>query len=395
MKREAYLVSRFTLHEIRFTRYALHEIRFTSFDMIFSEQAIEDVKRGIEMGRAVRGPFDIQIMPLDFCNLNCGFCPIQAVPEAVKEKHAPRFKIGKLKMEWRLFERIIEGLKELGEVERAHLTGGEPLLHPDIVPMIAALKSDLGTGHVAVVSNGIALRGIADSLIEAGMDRLNISINSVVPKTRAALSQGELPATYKKIIEGLKEFGVKRKRDVTGFALSSVLTNLNYQEVRAQFDLARETGADSVTFLPLMAFQYDEIISNRDLMLNTKQFSRFLKEIDRIQAEAERAGVWVGYGGRRDDGGTLKVPAAPKLPCYAGFSFSMFWPDGSVRLCCNCEESMGNIFRHSLSEIWHSEKYARFRIQLLQYAGERAGCLCAECGYLAENKELFQRIKGL
>lgn len=361
---------------------------------IFSEKAINDVKRGVEAGKALRGPFDVQILPLDFCNLNCGFCPVQAVPEAVKDKHAPRFKAGKLKMEWRLFEKIVEGLKELGGVERIHLTGGEPLLHPDIARMITALKRDLGAGHVAVVSNGIALRGQVGALLEAGLDRLNVSINSVIPKTRALISQGESPVTYNKIVEGLADFGVKRHHEITGFGLSSVLTNLNYQEVRAQFDFAKEIGADSVTFLPLMAFEYDKFASNRGLMVNPKQFSRFLKELDRVQDNANRAGLWVGYSGRRDDGGTLTVPSGSKIPCYTGFSFAVFWPDGSVRPCCNCELIMGNLFRHSMSEIWHGEKYAQFRMEILQPTVEQVGCSCRECGYLLENKELFQRVPG-
>ena len=84
-------------------------------------------------------------------------------------------------MEWPLFEKIVAGLVELGEVERVHLTVGEPLLHPDIARMVEVLKGRLDASSVAVVSNGVALKGRANSLIEAGLDRLSVSINSVIP----------------------------------------------------------------------------------------------------------------------------------------------------------------------------------------------------------------------
>lgn len=361
---------------------------------IFSQQAVDDLKRSIERGRAVRGPFDVQILPLDYCNLKCGFCPVEAVPEEIKRKHAPRFNTGRNKMEWPLFLKIIEGLKGLGPVERVHITGGEPMLHPDIFRMVKALKRDLGAAHVALVSNGSAIKGKAAGLVEAGLDRLSVSINSVIPDTRRILSPGEPAGTLENIGEGLKEFSSIRIGNSPGLGLSSVLTNLNYNEVEAQYLFAKKIGADSVTFIPLMGFEYGSVVSNRKLMVDEEQFNSFLADLNRFKDGALKEGVWMGYGGREDDRGTLRAPEWAKMPCYTGFAFAMFWPDGSVRPCCNCEESMGNVLRQSLSEIWHGAKYAAFRTELLRTGNPRPGCSCDECGYVIENKELHTRLSG-
>lgn len=362
---------------------------------IFSEKAIRDVAEGIKKGRAVRGPFDIQIMPLDYCNLACCFCPIQAVPFEVKEKFAPRFKTSHAKMEWNIFEKIIEGLAGLGEVERAHITGGEPLLHPQIDLMVKELKIRLKASHVAVVTNGIHLIKKARALVSAGVDKVIVSLNSVEPKTRALLSPNESPEDLEKILAGLKEFDSLRKDRHPSLAISSVLTKYNCGEVEAQLEFACKVRADSLTFLPLMIFKYGKIVSNKPLMIEKSQFDSFMVELEKVRRKAQKFDIWVGYSGNPTDMGTLKSPNFNKIPCYAGFTFALFWPDGSVRPCCNCEEVMGNLSCQSLSEIWHGEKYARFRLELLHSYEGTKGCSCDECGYVYENREIFEKISSL
>lgn len=362
---------------------------------IFSQKAISDVAEGIKKGRAVRGPFDIQIMPLDYCNLACRFCPIQAVDSQVKEKFAPRFKPEHVRMEWNIFEKIVEGLIALGGAERVHITGGEPLLHPQVDLMIKGLKTRLNVPHVAVVTNGVQLVKKAGVLVKAGVDKVIVSLNSVDPKARAILSPGEHPESIGKICSGLREFNSLRKNRHPALAISSVLTRYNYDEVEAQFEVARKFCAASLTFLPLVPFEYGGIVSNESLVVQEAQFEKFLFELEKVKKKGAEEGIWVGYSGAPDDKGVLKSLNVNKIPCYAGFAFAVFWPNGSVRPCCNCEEVMGNLSSQGLSEIWHGEKYARFRMELLHTPREARGCSCDECGYMYENREIFERISAL
>lgn len=362
---------------------------------IFSDEAVKVVAEGIKNGRAVAGPFDIQIMPVDYCNLMCRFCPIQAVPETVKEKFAPRFRTDCVKMEWSIFEKIVEGLIELGPVERVHITGGEPLLHPEIGLMVKELKERLKVPHLAVVTNGVYLVEKAESLVSGRVDKIILSLNSVEPKTRAILSAGEHPEDMEKISAGLRKFNSLRKNRKPSLAISSVLTRYNYMEVNSQFEFARKFSADSLTFLPLMLFKYGDTVSNEKLMLDEKQFESFLRELEIVSKKEKKSHIWVGYSGNSTDMGVLRSPNLGKVPCYAGFAFAVFWPDGSVRACCNCDEVMGNLYCQSLSEIWHDEKYARFRLELLHTPTRRGGCSCHECGYIYENREIFERITTL
>ena len=364
---------------------------------MFSSKAIKAIHESIKMGEPVRGPFDIQILPLNVCNQACVFCPLHSIPEAVMKKHAPRFLESAKRMEWRLFERIVEGLEELGEIERVHFTGGEPLLHTRIVDMVKLLKDRFENVVVGVVTNGVPLIKRFDELAQAGVDRISISINTADEETYMRLSPSNTPKDFQNIIEGLDRAGtykqkLKEKGQYTDLelALTCVLTRYNYNHAGALVEIAARFGIDSITFIPLVPFEYEGVSSNADFAVSREQFEEFLLDISKFAPEANEKGIWLGYSGNNDDGGLLKLlQNEQNRPCYAGYSFTVFWPDGSVRPCCNCETVMGDVSRQSLTEIWRSDIYKEFRSKAI--SGEisyDSRCSCAECGYLFENRTI-------
>lgn len=74
--------------------------------------------------------------------------------------------------------RIARAFKTLG-VEKIRLTGGEPLLRPDLPDLIRALKQDLAMPDVALTTNGWLLEKLAPALRAAGLDRVNVSVDSL------------------------------------------------------------------------------------------------------------------------------------------------------------------------------------------------------------------------
>jgi cyclic pyranopterin phosphate synthase len=74
--------------------------------------------------------------------------------------------------------RIAGAFRALG-VEKMRLTGGEPLLRPDVPEIVRALKHDLGVPDVALTTNGWLLEKMAGALKEADLDRLNVSVDSL------------------------------------------------------------------------------------------------------------------------------------------------------------------------------------------------------------------------
>lgn len=74
--------------------------------------------------------------------------------------------------------RIARAFRALG-VEKIRLTGGEPLLRADVPDLVRALKQELGVPDVALTTNGWMLEKRAAALKAAGLDRVNVSVDSL------------------------------------------------------------------------------------------------------------------------------------------------------------------------------------------------------------------------
>src|SRR5512136_2288130 len=134
----------------------------------------------------------LYIEPTTGCNLHCRTCirNVWGDPEA--------------KMTMETFQRIVDGLEGLPDLNRVVFTGfGEPLAHPNILEMIEAVrKRDLA---VSVGSNGLLLKpDVARELVKLGVDRLVISVDGVKPETYAEVRGAGLAQVLSNI-RGLNE----------------------------------------------------------------------------------------------------------------------------------------------------------------------------------------------
>jgi len=83
--------------------------------------------------------------------------------------------------------RIVRAFRALG-VEKIRLTGGEPLLRADVPDLVSVLKRDLGVRDVALTTNGWLLEKHAPALRAAGLDRVNVSVDSLDDATAGKLN---------------------------------------------------------------------------------------------------------------------------------------------------------------------------------------------------------------
>lgn len=125
-------------------------------------------------------PRAVRLSITDRCDLACVYC-------------RPHRRDGYLPAERRIDARywatLVEGLAKRG-VRRVRLTGGEPLLHPGVVDIARAISSVDGIEDLAITTNGTQLRELAGPLRDAGVRRLNLSIDSLDAKRFFRLSRG-------------------------------------------------------------------------------------------------------------------------------------------------------------------------------------------------------------
>lgn len=171
-------------------------------------------------GRPLTG---LRISVTDECNLNCFYCHSEGCPPGSHEMTAS--EIGK----------IVELATEFG-VRKIKLTGGEPLLRKDIAEVVAAVAKPK-IDDISMTTNGILLAGIADELASAGLNRINISLDTLDEVTYERITGKRLLREVLKGIDAALDAGL------TPVKLNMVLlAGVNEHEVEWMIEFASERG---------------------------------------------------------------------------------------------------------------------------------------------------------
>jgi cyclic pyranopterin phosphate synthase len=110
----------------------------------------------------------LRISVTDHCNLNCGYCSAGLIPRL------PRSEV----LSFEEIECVVQVAASMG-ITKVRLTGGEPLLRSDLKQLIAMIAQTEGIDDVSLTTNGILLSPHADELKEAGLKRVNVSLDSL------------------------------------------------------------------------------------------------------------------------------------------------------------------------------------------------------------------------
>ncbi len=122
----------------------------------------------------------LRISVTDRCNFRCPYCMPEKPRWEPLSEHLSRAETVDLA---RLF------VDEMG-IENIRLTGGEPLLRRDLARMVGELRALDGLQRLSLTSNGVRLAAQAQSLADAGLDDVNVSLDALDPERFARLSRG-------------------------------------------------------------------------------------------------------------------------------------------------------------------------------------------------------------
>ncbi len=183
---------------------------------------------------------NLRISVTDRCNIRCFYC---MPAEDVQFVH--RSKI----MSFEEIVRFVRMVVPLG-VNKIRLTGGEPLVRkniPDLVNMISEIP---GIEDIGITTNGILLPQYAQQLYDAGLRRINISLDALNAKKFEEITRRD---DYEKVREGIRSAHAAGFNPVKINAVS--IRNMTEEEIVPFGRLARETGAEIrfIEFMPLDA----------------------------------------------------------------------------------------------------------------------------------------------
>lgn len=122
----------------------------------------------------------LRVSLTDRCNMRCVYC---------MPAHGMQFLPRPELLTNDELLRVLQAAAAAG-FRKIRLTGGEPMLRQDIVNLIGAIKAIPGIEHIAMTTNGLRLGTLASSLHAAGLDRVNISIDSLNPAKFRQITRG-------------------------------------------------------------------------------------------------------------------------------------------------------------------------------------------------------------
>ena len=122
----------------------------------------------------------LRLSVTDRCNLCCQYC----VPETSGSKWS-----GRRLLSYTDLHRIARQSALLG-IRKIRVTGGEPLVRPGIVEFLQRISALAGIQELVLTTNGTRLKRMAHPLREAGVKRLNISLDSLRPDVFYAITGG-------------------------------------------------------------------------------------------------------------------------------------------------------------------------------------------------------------
>jgi len=132
----------------------------------------------------------LRLSVTDRCNLRCCYCmPPAGVPDVGHE--------GVLTYEELYL--IARCAVNLG-IEKIRITGGEPTVRAGLVDFLARLAKIPGLRHLTLTTNGILLEQMAAGLFRAGVQRINVSLDSLNPRTFTRITRG---GDLKRVLAGL------------------------------------------------------------------------------------------------------------------------------------------------------------------------------------------------
>ena len=238
----------------------------------------------------------LRISVTDRCNLRCVYCmPQQGIP------FAPRSEI--LTLEEVL--RIVRVMAPMG-LKRVRLTGGEPLVRNGLAKLVRWIAETTGIEDVALTSNGTALAHFAPELAQAGLKRVNISLDTLRADRFGRITRLGRMGEVLQGVEAARQAGLSPiKLNVV------VMRGINDDEI---VEMARTTYEQDweVRFIELMPFlEDDEAGCFRDpsQVMGFVPTEKVKEQIERALGELEPAESAAGAGPAR----CFRLPGARGL----------------------------------------------------------------------------------
>lgn len=215
----------------------------------------------------------LRLSVTDRCNYRCVYCMAEDM----------QFMPGSEVLSVDELALVAQAFVRLG-VSKIRLTGGEPLVRPDLVRLVGRLRALPGLGELTLTTNGALLSKLARPLREAGLDRLNISLDSLRPDRFNQLTR---TGRLQDVLEGIR---AAQRAGFDRIKLNSViLKGRNDDEVLDLVEFARTEDLD-ISFIEEMPLGVIDEHDRAQTFVSSAEILRRIGQRHPLQATPEKTG---------------------------------------------------------------------------------------------------------
>ena len=311
----------------------------------------------------MKDPFYIQWHITNLCNLRCKHC----YQDDFSKKND---------LDWselkKVSHNLLNTMREWDQTACIHLTGGEPILKPELFPLLNDLDQQSVVEELGIITNGL--------LIDREMMR-RLSGFSKLKKIKISLDGGDSETndsirpkgTFDKVMRNLSLIKKEKRFEII---LMFTVMKKNFKSLPSLFQLCQDEGFDGLIierFIPLGRGResLDEVLSKEEW----KEMIGMLLDFISIKGEDHSFLPYQAFQVSFDK----EEPELLGAPCVIGVDGLCIMPDGSVFPCRRFPISIGNLLGTSLKKIWEESDLLEKLRRKENLKGKCGKCEIKEC----------------
>jgi cyclic pyranopterin phosphate synthase len=265
-------------------------------------------------GREIK---DLRVSVTDRCNLRCRYCmPAEGLEWAPKDHILGFVEI----------ERLVSLFVQLG-VRSVRLTGGEPLVRKNLPELVERLAAIDALEEISLTTNGILLEEMIGPLVDAGLTRVNVSLDALTPERYKAITRRK---GLQRVLDGLA--ALERYPQLGPIKVNVVaVRGMSELEILGFAELARRKPY-VVRFLEFMPLDADEQWSE-DVLLTGAEIRAIVQSAHKLKPLAAESAATSSRFEFADGAGELGFVSPVSEPFCATCDRARLTADGQLRSC--------------------------------------------------------------
>lgn len=307
-------------------------------------------------------PFHIQWHITNLCNLRCKHC---YQDDFSREKDLDWTG---LKM---IADHLTATLKGWGRPACIHLTGGEPLLKQEFLPLLNRLDRNPAVEELGIITNGLFLdeEAVQKLSVFSKLKKMKISLDGADQETNDSI-RGK--GTFEKVMRNLPLIQAGNSFEII---FMFTLMKKNFRDLPSYAGLCQEMGTDG--FIIERFIPWGRGRERKDEVLGKSEWEEFIEILSDLFSIQEKASLLPYQAFQvRFHGGEPELLGAP---CVIGIDGLCAMPNGDIYPCRRFPVPIGNLLETSMGQIWNESELLKKLRRKESLKGKCRSCEIKDC----------------